>query len=313
MRKVILCSDVELEASAAIALLADAPDVQLLGIVASSGRISTDTAADNASRVLGYLKKDIPIVKGAGSPLVADLYEMRKSWELAPAWWPKYGPLPEEICGHTAGHISNTCGVIWLIDTLMQAKEKVTVLMLGPLTDLALALKIQPAIIEHIERIIIVGGGHRYTDISAAAEFNIRYDPEAAAIVMGCCVPKCLIPLDCAHSVKITESSIEAVCQDTSAGRLVRNLVKKIFRRFEHYDTDSIPLPLLVGASYLWESNVLPDLVDYSVDIDFSGGYADGQTIFDTRRIFDDYNCMTTFCADKASFLNALHVLSGVR
>lgn len=313
MRKVILCSDVELEASAAIALLADAPDIQVLGIVASAGRVTADTAANNACRVLGCLQKDIPVVKGIGTPLVADLYEMRKAWELPPEWWPQYGPIPDEICGQVGDKIPSSSGVLWIIETLMQTNEKVTLLLLGPMTDLALALKIQPEIADNIEQLIIVGGGHKFTDISAAAEFNIRYDPEAAAIVMGCNIPKYLIPLDCAHSVKIPESVIDEVCQDTAVGAFFKLLVKPLYRRMEQLSVDGIPLPLLLGAAFLYDFTVLPDVIDYSVDVDFSGGYADGQTIFDTRRIFDDYNCMTTFAADRIAFLNVLHMLSSVR
>lgn len=317
MRKVILCSDVELEASAALALLADAPNTELLGIVAGAGRVTSEIAADSASRVLGCLGLNIPVVKGTGSPMVADLSAMRKAWELLPEQWPVFGPVPADVCGEKGGIVPGSCGVIWLIDTLMGAQDKITLLMLGPLTDLALALKIQPAITDHIERVIIVGGGHRYTDISAAAEFNIRYDPEAAAIVLGCAVPKYLIPLDCAYSSLISQDTIEGALQNTSVGALVLKLVQPLYRRYGKQNADGlsmgIPLPLLLGACFLWESAVLKDVIPYSVDVDFSGGYADGQTIFDTRRIFDDYNCLTTFTADRTAFLDVLHTLSAAR
>ena len=308
MKKVILCSDVELEASAAIALLAASPEVELLGIVAGAGRVCMETAFENACKMVGCLGKKIPVVKGTAGPMVASLNVMRKAWEEPPSWWPAFGLIPEEFSVQPNDILQDVCGVIWMINTLMSSPNKVDILTLGPLTDLALALKIQPEIANHIDRIVLVGGGHRYTDISGAAEFNIWFDPEAAAIVLHSAVSKYLIPLDCAYSAGIRESVIYEAVGTDKFGQMIRCLLHPVYERYEKWFAQKeIPLPMLIGAGFLCASNVLKDVMNYSVDIDFGGGYADGQTIFDTRRIFDDYNCMTTFAADADALLSVIH------
>lgn len=306
MKKLILCADVEWEASAALALLIASGQWELSGIVAGNGRVTPEVAAKNAAQIAGYLRSNIPICRGTACAMVADLFPLRKSWEPLPPDWPAYGELPAEIPSGETPAPSEENGVLWLVKTLMRSGEKITILTLGPLTDLGLALRIQPRIREHIEEILIVGGGHRYTDVTACAEFNIRCDPEAAAIVMDCPVPKTLIPLDCAYSVRMERESLLGALAPGTIRELIGRLLDLIYAR----GGGKVPLPALVGVCALCCPDVLRGKIPYSVDVDCSGGYADGQTVFDTRRIFDDYNCQTAFEADRDQFLHTLRALS---
>ncbi len=78
--------------------------------------------------------------------------------------------------------------VCWLIETLLESEGDITLVAVGPLTNLAVAMRAEPRVIPKIKQIIIMGGGCRQTNVTSGAEFNIHMDPEAAQIVMtsGC-------------------------------------------------------------------------------------------------------------------------------
>ena len=89
--------------------------------------------------------------------------------------------LPEATIKPVSGIKAPT----WYINTLMNAKEKITLILTGPLTNFALAYRIEPAIIDHIEEIVIMGGSVYGGNILPKAEFNIYHDPDAAKIVFN--------------------------------------------------------------------------------------------------------------------------------
>lgn len=306
MEKLILCADVEWEAAAALALLARSGRWELLGVLAGSGRVPSKVSAENAAYAAAYLRCDIPVYRGTDCAMVADLTPLRKSWDPPLREASAFGRLPDEFSAGNAPAVSGRGGVLWLVDTLLKREDKVAILTLGPLTDLALALRIQPQIAEHIQEILIVGGGHRHTDATACAQFNMRFDPEAAAIVMSCPVPKTLVPLDCAYSVRMDWDRLSEALPSGDRNPLVRCLLELLYARCG----GAVPLPALVGVCALCNPDVLRNKLPYNVDVDFSGGYADGQTVFDTRRIFDDYNCETAFEADEEQFLATLRLLA---
>lgn len=310
MKKVILCSDVELEASASIALLAQSSAIDLLGVVASAGRVSAEEASANAQHVLQKTGRDIPVLRGSLDAIIADLDPLRKNWEPAPGL--NHGKTLRNVSLGDPREHSGKCGVIWMIDTLMRSPEKVILLMLGPLTDLALTLKVQPDIAAHIEEVVIVGGGYRQTDVSAAAEFNIHYDPEAAAIVFASPLPKTVIPLDCAHSALLKEKDLQKALSGSVAGILAMESLCRLFQRHKSVDegASGLPFPMLLGAVYLFDPLVLGPTIPYRVDVDYSGGYAYGQTVFDTRRIFDNYNCLVSFSTCKKKLVECLRRLA---
>lgn len=306
MEKLILCADVEWEAAAALALLAGSKQWELLGIVAGNGRVQPRISAENAACVMARLRRSVPVFCGTDCAMVADISPLRKSWEPSARKGPAFGRLPDELSSPDPAPPAPSGGVLWLAETLSKSGEKITVLTLGPLTDLALALRLRPQIVEHIREILIVGGGHRYADATPCAEFNIRCDPEAAAIVMGCSCPKTLVPLDCAYSVLMDWEPLSQAFPPGGRGALAGRLLELLFTR----DGGAVPLPALVGVCALCNSKVLRGTLPYSVDVDFSGGYADGRTVFDTRRIFEDYNCKTAFEADEEQYLSTLRSLA---
>ena len=155
------------DGAALIALLKSGVDIRCAGSV--HGNVQTSEATHNLRRLLSYLgRENIPVGRGSELPLVQD-----------PSWFTpfqaRYGPTPpwpDEPQLPAAAQL--------LIDTIRAHPGEVTVLALGPLTNLALAVRLAPDIITSVYEVVCMGGSFGDSD---NPEFNARSDPEAAHIV----------------------------------------------------------------------------------------------------------------------------------
>ena len=129
--------------------------------------------------------------RGADGPLIGQIDRS--------AGWPQELDLPEPSMTAEAEH-----AVDFLVETLAGAETPITIAAVGPLTNLALAFRMRPGIVSKIGRLAIMGGGIGVTNISASAEANIFWDPEAADVVFRAGVPIDLFPLDATHMAPVT-------------------------------------------------------------------------------------------------------------
>lgn len=192
-----------------------------------------------------------------------------------------YLPLPE-----TNRQPSETHAVLWLIDTLMNTKEKLTLVFVGPLTNLAMALRIEPKITENIEQIVIMGGGYLINNVTAGAEFNFWIDPEAAKIVADCGVPLLVVPLDATHAAYVTwDEALKFESLGTKAAVFCSKLMQlriggyNLFQPGEVYNSAPIHDALAVAA--LIDPDVLQNLMHVNMDVSISPGITDGMSLFD--------------------------------
>ena len=93
---------------------------------------------------------------------------------------------------------------MFIVDAVKKADSKVTLLPVGPMTNIALALKLDPTIVDNIEEIIFMGGGHAVFNRTSAAESNIWLDPEAAEIMLQSGVKMTMVPLDATHAASLS-------------------------------------------------------------------------------------------------------------
>lgn len=195
-RSIIIDTDPGQDDAVAILMACAAPEeLKMLGLTTVGGNVPIGLTTANALRILELAgRTEIPVYAGCPRPTLRPLTtapEIHGGSGLAGT------DLPEPRIAARPGH-----GVTWLIDTLMAAPEPVTVCTLGPLTNLALALVMEPRIAGRIAEIVAMGGSFSGGNVMPAAEFNIYVDPEAAAIVLGCGRPITLIPLDCTWQVR---------------------------------------------------------------------------------------------------------------
>jgi purine nucleosidase len=108
--------------------------------------------------------------------------------------------------------IAQTLGAVpFLIDSLLRGPEKITLVALGPLTNIALALRLEPRITSRIAQIVLMGGSTDYGNDSPAAEFNFLCDPHAAEIVFSCDAPKVMFGLNVTHRIIATPEELEKI------------------------------------------------------------------------------------------------------
>jgi inosine-uridine nucleoside N-ribohydrolase len=286
--KVIL--DVDTGSDDAIAIMAAAlsKDIEMVGITTVNGNRNVDITTDNTLRVVSLLGKNIPVYKGCALPLVSTLLKGRRS--NIPYKGPEsreedvhgdHIPAPETSLKEEPQH-----AVFWLVDTLLRSKEKLILIFVGPLTNLAMALRIAPNIIKNIKEIIIMGGGYLVNNITSGAEFNFWVDPEAAKIVMDCGAPIRLVPLDATHAAYVTRTEAEEIRQfNTPAARLCADLIIRRINGYKNFQPlavpDAVPVHDVLAVCALLNPAVLQDCMEVNVDICISPGITDGMSLCD--------------------------------
>jgi inosine-uridine nucleoside N-ribohydrolase len=287
-KKVLL--DVDTGSDDAIAIMAAvlSPDIELLGISTVNGNRNVDITTTNTLRLLDYLDVEVPVYRGCYLPMVATLLKGRR--ENIPFTGPEnkeedvhgdYLPLPDTTVQPQSKH-----AVFWLVDTLMNASEPITVITVGPLTNLAMALRIAPEITERMNEIVMMGGGYLVNNITSGSEFNFWVDPEAAKIVADCGAPMRVVPLDATHEAYISWEEAEEFIQlgtpaSTFCGKLIQQRVSG-YNKFQAMPVpDTAPIHDALAVCAVLDSSVLNDCMEVNMDISFSPGITDGMSLFD--------------------------------
>jgi len=280
MHRLIIDTDPGQDDALALLVALGSPDIELLGVTTVAGNVPVTQTADNARRILELAGRgDVPVFGGASRPLlraprpVPEIHGATgiDGWDWQPAQRP-----PEAM--HA---------VDWLVETLLREPAgSVSLIALAPQTNLALALRRAPQIVERLGRVVFMGGGYfEGGNMTPAAEYNILVDPEAAAIVLGAGLDLTAVPLDCTHSAPAPiDWSVELDALGTSVGSACGGMVR-FFEQYGNrkYGTRSRPLhdAVAVGA-FLW-----PELFDgrlCPVDVECAGRLTTGMTVVDWLR-----------------------------
>jgi len=176
MEKIILDCDPGHDDAIAILLAAGNPNIELLGITTVSGNHNVENTTRNALSCCTAYGIKVPVAKGSPGPLLADqvlAIEIHGETGLD-------GPdLPPASFDLDPRH-----GVDFIIDTVMAHEEKsVTLVPVGPYTNIALAARKEPKIIDRVKQVVCMGGAYTRGNITPAAEFNVYADAEAADVV----------------------------------------------------------------------------------------------------------------------------------
>ncbi len=327
-KKVILDVDTGSDDAIAIMTAVMSEKLEVIGITTVNGNRPVDNTTENTLRVIDLLKVDIPVYRGCEEPMVAGLiperqqYRKTKDVELVDGKEVTYHHEFLDELPPAVSKAQERSAVRYLIDTLLASSGDITVIAVGPLTNIAVAMRADPRIVPKIQQLIVMGGGRLQTNTTSAAEFNIWKDPEAAQIVMtsGCDI--LLVPLDATHRAYVgKEESLRFRDLGTAVGKAVADLLDS---RIEAYDLmqpiecapyGTTPPHDALAVCAAIDSSVLKDVRHCRVDIDFGGGWADGMTIVDPRvRTDNPKNVHMAFGADREKFVKMLfEILGGQR
>ncbi len=187
-KKIILDCDPGHDDAIAIMVAGLHEKLNLLGITVVAGNQTYENVTNNALKICNYLDINVPVYGGMKEPLI-------RKQIVASDFHGKTGldgiKLPETEKKLSEGH-----GVNFIVDTLMESEGGITLVPVGPLTNIAMALKLVPEIKKKIEKIVLMGGSYTGGNATPYAEFNIYADPEAAHIVFSSGVPVYMMGLD---------------------------------------------------------------------------------------------------------------------
>jgi pyrimidine-specific ribonucleoside hydrolase len=211
---VILDVDTGIDDAFALLLAAKHPALNLLGVSCVDGNCPLDQVVQNTMLVLEAAgRTDVPVAAGASRPLVAEPnYALAVHGDdgLGNIDWPKSNREPVE-----------QFAVEFLRDLILGHPEKVTLIPVAPLTNIALLLTEYPEVKDNIEKLVIMGGSAGLGNATALAEFNIWHDPEAAQIVFSADIPTVMYGLDVFYDVHIGELQLSNLKKsDLPAGKL---------------------------------------------------------------------------------------------
>src|SRR5438132_3187612 len=190
--KIILDCDPGHDDAIAILLAARHPETDLLAITTVAGNQSLDKTTLNALKVCSLANiRDVPVARGMDRPLVRPASHAANIHGESGMDGPD---VPEPDIEPVAQH-----GVDLLIDMLLNSDGDITLVPTGPLTNIATAIRREPAILPKIKAVSLMGGAIGLGNTTPAAEFNIYADPEAAEIVFGCGRPITICSLEGSH------------------------------------------------------------------------------------------------------------------
>lgn len=251
-RKIILDCDPGHDDAIAIMLAGKSEKIDLLGIVTVAGNQTQEKTVRNALNVCQFLNLDVPVYAGSPRPIVrekpviADDIHGESGLE---------GPVFDELTRKP----EDKRGVLYIVDTLMESDGDITVVTTGPMTDLAMAMRIEPQIIPKIREIVLMGGSYQNGNVTPAAEFNIMADGDAAHIVFTCGRPITMVGLDVTRKALCYPSIVERMrANKNPAGALFADLMEFFNKtQKEVFGWDGGPLHDPITIAYLIDPSVI--------------------------------------------------------
>ena len=335
-RKIIMDVDTGSDDAIALVMAMLNKDFDLLGICSVNGNIEVKLTTDNSLRTVECCDKQgkVKVYKGCDLPLVSTLTPWTPQSTGIQSWGlinqpprknprrsgdrpgdqevhPEHLPLPEP-----AIHEESKSAVQFYLETLLAAEDgEITLVPVGPLTNLAVAMRADPRIIPKIREIVIMGGGHLVNNSSPASEFNVWVDPEAAEIVMqsGCKIT--WVPLDATHAAYITvEESKKIRDLGTKPAILVADLIEQRTVGYSRSDAEmrdlkGAPIHDALAVCAVLHPEVLKNVLHCNVHVDIGGSYGYGQTIVERRIrvIEEEKNCYFALGADRKMFYDWMY------
>lgn len=275
-KKIILDTDPGIDDALAILLALASPEVELVGMSVVHGNCSVDQALKNGLAVLELGGGgSVPVARGCELPLVQPSL-------LAPETHGDtglgYAHPPEARAKAIPQH-----SVDWLIETILAAPGEYTLVCIGPLTNVAIAMRKEPKIIPAIKELVIMGAAIRHPgNTTPLAEFNVYVDPHAAHIVYHCGAPITLVPLDVTYQCVFTHADGERLQQTASPIMTFIADATRFYMEFhdEYQQIDGCVIndPLALALTFAPE---LCDYEDHYVDVDIEGKTSLGKTFAD--------------------------------
>lgn len=311
MTKKPLIMDVDTGSDDAVAILMAvlSEKFDILGFTITQGNRPLQNCTENTLRVLDMLGANIPVYPGCPAPMVRNMTPGRNANNpgspitivengVEYGIHPAYLNLPAATSKPQKQHACS-----FILDTVKNSPDKVTIIAVGPPTNIGMAFRMDPTITENIEEVVFMGGGVHMGNITTAAEANFFHDPEAIKIVLDSGIPVRIIPINATHAacIKVTEAD-ELTATGTKAGKLAGELIRlraDASRRMGWHDGTEDPIHDALAVAAVIDPTVITDWRRQTCNIDIGGGASDGELL-----VKDDPNgnVLVAYNADQPKF-----------
>ncbi|EHR8838073.1 ribonucleoside hydrolase RihC [Shigella flexneri] len=266
---IFLDTDPGIDDAAAIAAALFAPQLDLQLMTTVAGNVSVEKTTRNALQLLHFWNADIPLAQGAATPLLRSLRD-------AAYVHGESGMEGYDFVEHDRQPLVKPAFVA-LRDALMSASEPITLVAIGPLTNIALLLMHYPECTFNIRRLVIMGGSAVRGNFTPNAEFNIAVDPEAAARVFQSGIEIVMCGLDVTNQAMFTPDFLATLPTLNRTGKMLHAL-------FSHYRSGTMRTGVRMHDLCAIAWLVRPDLFTVKpcfVAVETLGEYTAGTTVVD--------------------------------
>ncbi|HKH75501.1 MAG TPA: nucleoside hydrolase [Rubrobacteraceae bacterium] len=271
---IILDVDPGHDDAVAIMLACGAPEIELLGVTTVAGNVPLEKTTRNALRVLSLVgRPDVPVAAGAAAPLVRPL---RTAEDIHGESGLEGPEIPDASFG-----VAERGATELIADAVSGSPEPVTLVPVGPLTNVALFLREHPELKERIARISLMGGSIGLGNTTPAAEFNVYVDPEAAREVFNSGLPITMSGLDVTHKAGAGPAQRERLRSLGRVGLVAAELLEYFAATYEGvFGFDAPPLHDAVAVAAVLEPALL-ETRPMRVDVECESELTRGETVCD--------------------------------
>jgi len=278
-KRIIIDTDPGIDDAFAFLLALASPEIQLEALTTTQGNVTLEKATRNALSILALAHAShIPVARGSVLPLVQPL---RASADVHGESGIGNSRLPEPQAQPVPGH-----AVDYLIERVLAEPNQLSLFPIGPLTNIAMAIRKEPRFAEALKELVIMGGAIlEHGNSTPLAEFNIYVDPHAAHIVFHSGIPITLIPLDVTHKCLLKQEHVDRLMKiDSPISRFIKDSLEIYLEASLAlgYEGSALHDPLTLATVIAPE---LLTLKDYYVDVDISGGVSMGKTFADIHNV----------------------------
>lgn len=277
--RIIIDTDPGVDDALTILLALASPEIQLEALATVHGNIGIEKTTRNALAVLEFAgASHIPVARGCLLPLVSPLNKTGDAVHGSSG-------LGEAVLPEPKSKPVNQHAIDFLIERILAAPQEITLFTVGPMTNLALAIRKEPRIVQALKGLVMMGGAIRSGgNITPQAEFNIHADPHAAHVIFHSGIPITLIPLDVTYKCLLTSEDVKRL-GDSPVGRFIRDATvpyMKFYKQYEGFDGCALHDPLTLATIIAPELLTLEELC---MDVDISGGVSAGKTFADFMKV----------------------------
>lgn len=273
--------------------------LDIKGITVSAGNVDIKNTSDNALKLTSLFSGNIPVAKGCGHPLMRTIV-------TAPEVHGESG-LGDVILPDTDKKLESISAVELIANILKNSDEPVTIVITGPMTNIAAFLLSYPELKSKIKMFSIMGGTTKGGNVTPAAEFNIFVDPEAAHIVFNSGVPIVMCGLDVTLKALAFDEDIQAMKNiGNKAGKIAAEVIEHAYKFHKEGGRNGVPLHDPCAVAYVIDPSIFKG-EEYFVGIETKGEYTSGATVVDINNKFNrKKNVKVIFDIDRDKFMDLL-------